>query len=65
MIYLFVRVEGYLETTVPFSLHDNSPSLLMLANKFGGIDVRTKMENSQVYFLLNTQQMINLYLLFI
>jgi len=46
------RVEGYLETTVPFSLLDNSPSLLMLANKFGGIDVRTKMENSQVLVTL-------------
>ena len=44
----YCRVENYLETTVPFSILDTNPSLLMLANKFGGIDVRTKIETSQV-----------------
>ena len=42
------RVEGSPETTVPFSVLDTNPSLLMLANKYGGIDVRVKTDNSQV-----------------
>jgi len=42
------RVAGTAETTVPFSALDPNPSLLMLANKYGGIDVRSKLDSAQV-----------------
>eukprot|EP00092_Neocalanus_flemingeri_P033380 GFUD01036296.1.p1 GENE.GFUD01036296.1~~GFUD01036296.1.p1 ORF type:complete len:2741 (+),score=704.42 GFUD01036296.1:512-8224(+) len=32
--------------TVPFSLTEQNPTLLMLSNKYGGIDVRVKTDNS-------------------
>ena len=47
------RITGSAETTVPFSALDPSPSLLMLAgNKFGGIDVRSKLDTAQVLVTL-------------
>ncbi len=42
------RVAGTREATVPFSALDPNPSLLMLANKYGGIDVRSKLDSAQV-----------------
>jgi vacuolar protein sorting-associated protein 13A/C len=46
------RVAGTTETTVPFSVLDPNPSLLMLANKYGGLDVRCKLDTAQVLVTL-------------
>ncbi len=48
------RVAGTREATVPFSALDPNPSLLMLANKYGGIDVRSKLDSAQVESFLVT-----------
>ena len=40
------QAEGYHGVTVPFSLTEQNPTLLMLSNKYGGIYVRIKTDNS-------------------
>ena len=40
------QAKDYPGVTVPFSLSEQNPTLLMLSNKCGGIDVRVKTDNS-------------------